>query len=475
MAGIRSGLNFRRILANAVARRVAYVLVATVLAWLFAGLAKATPGGTHTDQGAAYAACHADMQTYIAARGSVLPSYVFVACHRYGTESRYVGRHNQCSGPNGSGTCTLSEYSFWAWPAAKSCSARPNYVGPPPMSTQAGTPRSGSVGCLDGCTTAYFNNGDGTVTGSPVGDVCGIDFPSTCSANGPGYYWNPFLGICEPPARTCEAGEIKNSQTGECEQGCPAGMVSNSQGQCEPESNECPAGEIKAPSGACLPGEGQCAAGEARRKDGTCGKDSNGDGEADDDDDDPNNDSEKETFSGGDNCQNPPACSGSPVMCGQARIQWRIDCNTRKNRNVSGGSCAAMPVCTGEKCDAVEYSSLLMQWRTACALEKQSGGGSGSGQPDWTKVTGDGSDGVGQDPDGPVKDRTFDPSSRLDAGGFLSGGGSCPQLGTLNLPFGKVFDMDAYPWFCDLLYLTRMFLTMLGSFIALVIIVKGKL
>ncbi len=83
-------------------------------------------------------------------------------------------------------------------------------------------------------------------------------------------------------------------------------------------------------------------------------------------------------------------------MCGQARIQWRIDCNTRKNLTVTGGRGCGMdpPICTGEKCDALEYAQLLQQWRTACATEALRGvGGTGTGQPDWTKVTGMNQDG----------------------------------------------------------------------------------
>ena len=102
------------------------------------------------------------------------------------------------------------------------------------------------------------------------------------------------------------------------------------------------------PDGKCLPGDGQCAAGEVRGPDGTCKKDGDGDGQPDDPGD-------KDTFAGGDDCSVPPSCGGSPIMCGQARIQWRIDCNTRKNRNIAGGTCNTMPVCTGES---------AMRWST---------------------------------------------------------------------------------------------------------------
>lgn len=315
-----------------------------------------------------------------------------------------------------------------------------------------------------------------------TGNVCNPDTErQDCNAKNPGgsspptHVWNAALRVCQPVDIQCPEGHSPIGGVCTLNDSCPVGFVLAHNGACKKSDDECPPGNIKSPSGQCLPGEGQCAQGEARRPNGTCGKDDDGDGKSDDDDDNPNNDSTKETFAGGDTCNAPPSCSGSPILCGQARIQWRIECNTRKNRNISGGACGSAPVCTGEKCDAMEYSQLIMQWRTACALEKQSGDAVVGGQPDWTKVTGDGTDGAGNDPEGPLKSKSFNPGERLDSGGFFSGGGTCPQLGTLNLPFGKTFDMDSVPWFCDLLFMTRMFLTLLGSFIGIGILLGWRL
>lgn len=180
---------------------------------------------------------------------------------------------------------------------------------------------------------------------------------------------------------------------------------------------------MRSPDGKCLPGDGQCAKGEVRGPDGTCKKDADDDGKPDDP-------GENESFSGGDDCSVPPSCSGSPILCGQARIQWRIDCNTRRNRNIAGGSCTTMPVCTGDKCDAMEYAGLLMQWRTACAAEKMAGkGNNGSGdgsQPEWTKVSGMNTDpGVGASPDDTKVLTTRQISiADLDQSG-IGGSGSC--------------------------------------------------
>ena len=216
----------------------------------------------------------------------------------------------------------------------------------------------------------------------------------------------------------------------------------------------------------------QGAPGWARGKDGTCKRDADGDGKPDEGEDEGNTDP---TFSGGDTCDSPPACSGSPIMCGQARIQWRIDCNTRKDRQITGGACNAMPMCVGKNCDAVEYASLIQQWRVACSLEKianKDGDGDGE-QPDWTKVSGDGTEGAGEEPKGPVHTVEVDLTKRIDQGGFGGGGGQCPRLGVITLPLGVTFDMDSVPWACDLFTLLRHFMRLMGA-AAAVAILLGK-
>lgn len=307
-----------------------------------------------------------------------------------------------------------------------SCDGRPNKTYNPSQIF-----RSGAVGCIDGCDALLHNNGDGTATARFLINTCSV-LPSDtgCGSYGGGAYFNSHNLTCEPPPESCSSGQTRNAATGTCEDSCPAGMVLGQDGACAPDGNECPAGQVKSPAGGCLPGEGQCASGETRGPDGTCKRDGDGDGEPDEGEVEGTT---EEKFSGGDDCNSPPSCSGSPIQCGQARIQWRIDCNTRKNRNISGGTCSTIPVCTGEKCDAMEYSSLLFQWRTACALEKLSDSGSGTGdgdQPAWTKVTG-----MSQDPgegavsgDEPIlRERSFS-TSDINTSGVVGGGGSCPAL-----------------------------------------------
>lgn len=318
---------------------------------------------------------------------------------------------------------------------------------------------SGSVGCSDGCEYMAASNGDGTWTSYFLGDSetyhCSV-IPNDCSKNGPGYHMNFGLGMCVPPIPECGANETRNPLTGECEAGCPAGMTLDALGVCTPERNTCPAGEIRAPSGECLPGEGQCAAGEVRKPDGTCGRDSDNDGTPDEFD--PETDST--SFSGGDNCNAPPSCSGDPILCGMARIQWRIECNTRDDATVSGGTCGAVPLCVGRNCDALEYAQLLQQWRATCALEKLAeGGSSGIGDGDGTTESYDPSvDAVGVvdafagegDPDGIFTDESANNGGQggapggtgeLDTSGF-GWSRSCPSLPTISF-MGATLDFNA--------------------------------
>lgn len=366
---------------------------------------------------------------------------------------------------------------FW-W--VNKCSSESGYTGTGPWSSSGGSAVSGSLGCRNGCDGIWQKNADSSYTWSALGNVCPDDQKKNCqspSNMAAGYYWNPILRVCEPPEIKCQGGAKPNS-LGQCApEPCPEGKTLQQDGTCKTKENECPAGQIRSPDGKCLPGDGQCAAGEVRGPDGTCKKDSDGDG-------DPDEPGEKETFSGGDDCAIPPSCSGSPILCGQARIQWRIDCNTRKNRNIAGGTCAAMPVCTGEKCDAMEYSSLLMQWRTACATEKlltkDSGNGGDGSQPEWTKVTGMSTDpGAGSSPsDTDVLTTKKIGISDLDQSG-IGGSGSCVGFvtgggGASGLSSGFMQVMASPPaFFCNFISQIRATIILLASVACVYILSRG--
>lgn len=366
------------------------------------------------------------------------------------------------------------------------CATKPDWNGPYTYLT-GGRPKNGSVTCNGGCRQAWYSTGDGYFVGkySSIPGTCNDYDDRKCKAEfGSGYYWNSAMSACEPEGDKCPGGAEPNS-LGECKpEPCPAGMTQQSDGTCKNKENECPAGQIKSPDGKCLPGDGQCAAGEVRGKDGTCKKDADGDGEPDpgEEGEGPNGEM-ADSFSGGDTCNEPPSCSGSPIMCGQARIQWRIDCNTRKNRNIAGGMCGQPPICTGEKCDALEYASLLMQWRTACAVEKaltlgNNGGGDGA-QPDWTKVGGMSQDaGAGASPNDTkvlsVKKLSVDD---LDQSGIGGGGGGCIGFATSGgsgMGAGFAQAMASPPaFFCNYIGVLKAICILGASVVCVVILVSG--
>ncbi len=384
-----------RVFANAIARRVAYVLVAMALAWL--GLGEARADQMYASQGAAYAGCQASLATAGSHAGATP-----VGCDLTFAGSASSPGYYTCKVSAGGSEWTCGywhggTHSIHSFPVNGSCAAQPSTT----FSSDARIP-TGSVGCVNGgpsggCEFVVTSNGDGTYTRSfsmPGLGACNVipDCPTGPTSE---WYMHPGTGLCQPIEQECAANQTKNPTTGNCENACPSGMVADADGLCKPSTDDCPAGNVRAPSGECLPGEGQCAAGEARRPNGTCGRDSDGDGQADEDDEDPENDPDRETASGGDTCSAPPSCSGGPIDCLQAKIQWRIDCNTRHKVNVTGGACGAMPVCVGENCKAMEYAQLLQQWKAACALEKLAnadGGGEGGDNSDLIALlTGPGS------------------------------------------------------------------------------------
>lgn len=406
-----------RVFASAIARRLAYALVAIVLAWVGIGRAHAKD---YANQGEAYQGCLADSASATGRLGGkgapncALETPGLYKCYAY----------QSFNGGNSLTLCGASPPAETNHRYALSCKQKPDYNGAFPGSL-SGTPVSGSYQCNSGCIQTWTPNSDGSWNGTFLADQACSPDNNNC---GGGFHYNANLAMCEPdPPAECPKGQIKKAN-GQCTPNeCPEGMTLQQDGTCGPSNNECPAGQIKSPAGGCLPGDGQCAKGEVRGPDGTCKKDGNGDGDPDEP-----GEGDKSQFSGGDDCSSPPSCSGDAIMCGQARIQWRIDCNTRRNRNVSGGTCNVAPSCTGEKCDAVEYASMMFQWRSACAAEKLLAQGNGNGgsndeQPAWTKVGG-----MSQDPGaGASADDTKVLTTKkistddLDQSGF-GGGGSCP-------------------------------------------------
>lgn len=410
-------------------------------------------------EGQAYLICRTQLTSYISSRAPV--KHQNDRC-----EKEYPGSPNSVASrfeyQNSFGNWTPGAYRTYYF--TKGCSAEPSYTGVGPWSS-GGAARNGSIGCRNGCDGVWYRNSDFTMTWSVTGDRCPDNEKSNCEQMGEGFYWNSLLKVCEPPEGKCP-GNSKANSLGKCEpEPCPDGKVLQHDGTCKTKESECPAGNIKSPDGKCLPGEGQCAQGETRGNDGTCKKDSDGDGEPDEETGEPG-EKEPDSFSGGDGCKTPPSCSGSAILCGQARIQWRIDCNTRRNRNIAGGQCNTPPVCTGDKCDALEYSGLLMQWRTACALEKAAGGSGDSGDLAAIRNALTGTGGSVNPGTLPGSDAwvtgTGQPTKPNTAGYGWSG--SCPAIPAVSF-MGTSIQIDATP-ICNWLSLGSFFvmgLAALGS------------
>lgn len=473
-----------RVFAAAIIRRIAIILVALALGWCAVPRATAAEAdlpcrpAANCDQGAAMSAA-VNSAAYKAAMQPSAASCQIVSGPTHSEGGRNYNTVWRCSDEQGG---NLGGYSV-AYFYGATCQSRPDWNGPYPYLT-GGKPKNGSVTCNGGCRQAWYSSGDGYFVGkySSVPGSCSDYDDNKCKAEfGSGYYWNSAMSACEPEQDKCPGGAAANS-LGECKpEPCPAGMTQQADGTCKNKENECPAGQVKSPAGNCLPGDGQCAAGEVRGKDGTCKKDADGDGEPDpgEEGEGPNGET-ADDFSGGDSCNEPPSCSGSPIMCGQARIQWRIDCNTRKNRNIAGGMCTQPPICTGEKCDALEYNSLLMQWRTACATEKlaaSSGSGNGS-NPDLVAIrnavagTGGTVDpGTGLPGSGAWQGGQGSDPIQPDTSGYGWGGGSCPAIPAIDV-MGATIQFDPTP-LCNWLGLGSYFVMGLAA-LASLRIVAGK-
>ncbi len=158
--------------------------------------------------------------------------------------------------------------------------------------------------------------------------------------------------------------------------------------------------------------------------------------------------------SGGGDCKTPPTTSGDPILGMIASQTWATRCATEKGNSakVTGdiGNCDAAFSVEG---DSVQANQLRAQRVQLCAGRPGEGQGS-SGNPH---------DGA-EDVDGPGKWTWKFDEDLIDKSGF--GGGSCPQLGTLDFGrFGTV-SMDAQTWWCPLISAMHVVMLLLGAFIS---------
>lgn len=158
--------------------------------------------------------------------------------------------------------------------------------------------------------------------------------------------------------------------------------------------------------------------------------------------------------SGGGNCQTPPATSGDPILGMIATQTWATRCAAEKGNSakVTGdiGNCDAGFSVEG---DSVQANQLRAQRAQLCAGRPGEGQGSGSNPHEGA-----------EDVDGPGKWSWKFDKDLIDTSGF--GGGSCPQLGTIDFGrFGAV-SLDGTTWWCSLISAMRTVMLLLGMFIA---------
>lgn len=158
--------------------------------------------------------------------------------------------------------------------------------------------------------------------------------------------------------------------------------------------------------------------------------------------------------SGGGNCQTPPATSGDPILGMIATQTWATRCAAEKGNSAKvTGDIGNCDVAFSVEGDSVQANQLRAQRAQLCAGRPGEGQGS-SGNPH---------DGA-EDVDGPGKWTWKFDEDLLDKSGF--GGGSCPQLGTLDFgSFGTV-SMDGQTWWCPLISAMHVVMLMLGAFIS---------
>jgi hypothetical protein len=410
-------MNVPRIFANAIARRVAYVVVAIALAWLgFGGEARAqdysrcynpndpqqTPGFSSTqwpmcpDRGAAYAeAIKASNAMRVAGQGGVGTARI----NAFGN----YGGGRACAYARQEYNPSVGNYdAYRCWPAANEC---PEGLEWDPVSQTCGGPCEG-------------------LEPIPSGD-----------AHGPG----STSGICSDG----------------CSYSCSFALELTIDGQLR---SVC--GSAWTPTGA------QCAAGDPAPIPPVT--DTDGDGTSDPNDNSPNNPGES---GDGSNQDESRACGGE----GQPECAEDGSNAGSGNGNTSGGggNCQTPPSSTG---DAILAQIAFQTWATRCAIEGNANEGTGTKpgegkQPEWTK---------GEGPAAPTDDTDYvtdqtkwelPVSTDLLDQENIFGNASCPNF-TIRVWTATVSTAEWGHW-CTLANIMRVMITVFGAFTAIQILL-GK-
>lgn len=435
-------MNLPRIFASAVARRLAYVLVALALGFMGIGTARAqntqcTAAG-ECDQGTAYTRCMSAASTSASVGDRKDPSCPGPIQHLPGTN------YYQCSYKSGSGSTQLCGAFYYK--TAGSCSSRPSTSGGFARVAPDAEPASCDNGCAVrpgtqatlgvqlGSGGPMFYNMDGWLA---TGDVCtsapedtggGNDGEQCASqgnltqcvkpdgrhcataSSGKQFCWQPT----EHGTKTSGNEAATKSPPGESANippvAPPNGGDWKQQAQSTVTINNNTSNVTNWQSSYGNQGGGAAGGGADGQPNGGNG-DGAGDGDGDGDD--------HGTVSGGATCEQPLACAGGdPVLCAIAQQQYMARCEA-----------------------------------------------SGRGDGEVSPFPGTGDGGAGDDPSPADSHKTASPGlGWIDTTGIL-GGGSCPQFESVTTRFGD-FAINGDDW-CQIIAIARAALLIFGAFIAL--------
>lgn len=362
-------MNIGRIFASAIARRVAYVVVAIVLAWMgFGGEVRAGTLGCNLGQGCtkdqAYNFCAAHAQEAIANVGVArdwrcLEQSTIFACQMTVPGGTIWSACNPIRGQSGS---THNAYHHVGCPAGyewddvnKTCGVPCQDAQPLPAGS-VNAPGTGDRICQDGCAYAC--------SGAAVTLTIDRVVRTACAAP-----WNPAGAVCSAgdPAPLTPVSDADGDGSSDDNDNAPNNPGESGDGSGQDDSRAC--GGV---------GQPECA------EDGSNAGSGNGN-----------------TSGGGGNCQSPPTSSGDAILAQIAFQTWATRCALEGNANAGVG--------TGDGPGEGNGDSPLDKLTNEAAGLDQSQGDADPGDA-WV--------------DGPS-------SIDLDSSG-LGFGGSCPAPPTIN-------------------------------------------
>lgn len=414
-------MNLGRIFAHAIVRRVAFVLVALVFAWLGIGKASAHVGGGHESKQVAYEHCEAYLATKTPVYGhrcADAPAGTLAV--DYQTSNQAQTSWGMSSRFYYSVECPVN----FIWNATTKTCDPANCAAKPALSggyiVVSGPSASWPVSACKSQCMYYIPDGATTET---YWTIDGVTYLSVAG-------WTPSGATCST----------------DTEQTTPP-----------PDSDD----------------DGVSDANDDFPTNPNETNDNDGDGtgdNADVDDDDATNDDDDGTgnetdnaASGGGDCVAAPQCTGDGIQCNQLYQQWKMRCNLEGNKISEGGSCVAPYACSG---DPVLCAQLNEARLARCSLERDDVG-AGTG-PDYSlpdKAVGTGDDGTDPHPDvdGLFESETL--ANLVEEGGDDTGFGlprSCPMATWPTLTFrGSAVTM---PWgnVCDALQIIAALMLIAG-------------